>query len=379
MKVVFVSNYINHHQTPFSEVLYHRLGEGYHFIQTEPMEGERLRMGWEVEKKDVPYLVCSYEEEQRCRSLIQDADLALVGWTPRLDLFEKRLGSGKLTLRVSERIYRQGRIRALSPRGLAAKYREHVRYRRDPVYLLCAGAYVAGDFSLIGAYPGKMLRFGYFPPTRQYETGDLFSKKPSGDCLEMVWAGRMIPLKHPEYALRLAGELAGEGRRFVLHMAGGGQMEGPLKEQARQAGLSRQVHFYGFQKPEEVRDLMERCHILLFTSDSQEGWGAVVNEGMNGGCAVVASRLAGAVPFLVEDGKNGLIFDGGYRDFSVKVKSLFDRPERIAPLGGNALRTILETWNAQRAAEACLDFYDGWRAGALRLPLAGPFSRAERI
>ena len=46
MTITFVSNYINHHQIPFSDACYRKLGEGYCFVQTEPMEEERLAMGW---------------------------------------------------------------------------------------------------------------------------------------------------------------------------------------------------------------------------------------------------------------------------------------------------------------------------------------------
>ena len=134
-------------------------------------------MGWAVDAKKIPYVILAYEEEERCRQLIEEADLVLAGWTLRTDLFEKRLGSGKLTLRISERIYREGQWKFLSPRGLIAKYKEHIRYRNKPVYLLCAGAYVASDFSLIHAYPGKMFRFGYFPKTRYTDMKALWEKK----------------------------------------------------------------------------------------------------------------------------------------------------------------------------------------------------------
>lgn len=49
MKTVFISNYINHHQIPFSDALYGQLGKDYHFIQTEPMEAERAQMGWALD------------------------------------------------------------------------------------------------------------------------------------------------------------------------------------------------------------------------------------------------------------------------------------------------------------------------------------------
>lgn len=162
VKAVFISNYINHHQIPFSNALYEQLGDDYHFIQTEPMEEERIAMGWGLDAATLPYVVWADREEERCRKLIEEADLVFAGWTKRLDLVLPRLSSGKLTFRVSERIYREGQWKAISPKGLLAKYKEHIRFRNQPVWLLCCGAYVASDFSLIGAYPGKKLKFGYF-------------------------------------------------------------------------------------------------------------------------------------------------------------------------------------------------------------------------
>ena len=110
MKAVFISNYINHHQIPFSNALYEQLGDDYHFIQTEPMEEERIAMGWGLDAATLPYVVWADREEERCRKLIEEADLVFAGWTKRLDLVLPRLSSGKLTFRVSERIYREGPV-----------------------------------------------------------------------------------------------------------------------------------------------------------------------------------------------------------------------------------------------------------------------------
>ena len=99
VKAVFISNYINHHQIPFSNALYDQLGDDYHFIQTEPMEEERIAMGWGLDAATLPYVVWADREEERCRKLIEEADLVFAGWTKRLDLVLPRLSSGKLTFR----------------------------------------------------------------------------------------------------------------------------------------------------------------------------------------------------------------------------------------------------------------------------------------
>lgn len=123
MKTVFISNYINHHQIPFSNALYERLGEDYVFIQTEAMEEKRVQMGWALDEKKIPYVLLAYEQEELCRQLIMDADLVLAGWTARTDLFLPRMEAGKLTVRISERIYREGQIKAVSPGGLRQNLR----------------------------------------------------------------------------------------------------------------------------------------------------------------------------------------------------------------------------------------------------------------
>ena len=194
MKVVFISNYINHHQLPFCNAMRKRLGEDFIFIQSQPMEEERKTMGWSLNLDQISYVKCLYnpEEEEECKNLIEEADVVLAGWTDRIDLVIKRMSQHKLTVRISERIYREGQWKFISPKGLAAKYKEHIRFRKDPAYLLCAGAYVASDFNLIHAYPDKMYKFGYFPTARRYHLDKLFAMKDSSGMIEIVFAGRFI-------------------------------------------------------------------------------------------------------------------------------------------------------------------------------------------
>ena len=138
MKVTMISNYINHHQIPFSNAFCNTEGVEYCFIQTEPMEEERVKMGWGLDPKSLPYVKLVYEEEEACRQLIMDSDILLVGWQEREELIKPRLDANKFTIRMSERLYREGQYKAVSPRGLMRKYREHTKYRNGNVYLLCA-------------------------------------------------------------------------------------------------------------------------------------------------------------------------------------------------------------------------------------------------
>lgn len=380
MTVTFISNYINHHQIPFSNACYQRLGGSFHFIQTEPMEQERIAMGWNPQGTGLPYVVCLYEEEERCRRLILESDILIAGWTEREDLIGARLETGKATIRISERLYREGQWKAVSPRGLIKKFREHTRYRKNQAYLLCAGAYVPSDFHIIGAYPGKMYRWGYFPETVYYTKEQWESLKPEDGKVHLVWAGRFIPLKHPEFMIRLADILKEQGKSFHIHMVGSGEMEEELKQQAKAGKMEDSITFYGFLKPEKVRQIMEQSHIHVFTSNHLEGWGAVVNEAMNSGCAEVINVQVGAAPYLITDGENGLVYqDGSFEKMAEAVLYFFEHPEDRKRMGRRAYETITTLWNAEHAAEELIRFSEGILQGKEEPAKEGPLSMAPII
>lgn len=358
MILTFVSNYINHHQIPVSGELYRLLGDGYTFIQTEPVEEERLRMGWQDESGKLPYLKLFYEEPERCRELILDSDVVVFGGTDEESYIQPRLTAGKLVLRYSERIYKSGQWKAVSPRGLKKKYEDHTRYRKAPVYLLCAGGYVASDFHLVRAYPEKMLKWGYFPETKrlgEQEKEALLQKHKEGS-VSLMWAGRFIDWKHPELPILLAEYLKEKGYAFHLSMVGGGDMEEELRRMVQEKGLAGEVTFHGYLQPAKVREMMEQTEVYLFTSDYKEGWGAVLNEAMNSGCAVLASHAIGAVPFLLRHEENGLVFESGnLKDMEEKAEMLLKNPAGRKRLGDAAYETILREWNAETAADRLVE------------------------
>lgn len=380
MNAVFVSNYINHHQIPFCEAMEEVTGHRFLFVQTEQMEQERLRMGW---KEEAPsYVIRLWEEPERAKEAILSCDVLLAGWAPEAEsLVQERLEtSDRVTFRISERLYKEGQWKAVSPRGLVSKVRQYTRYANKPYYLLCAGGYVASDFQIIRAFPGKKLRWGYFPPCRHYAPGELRRIKKEAETdrgPELVWAGRFVDFKHPEMALRLAGDLKRRGEPFHLTIAGGGDGEERFRSALQEQDLTKKVTVLGLTSPETVRSAMERAEIFVFTSDAGEGWGAVVNEAMNSGCAVIAGNEAGAVPFLLRNGENGLVYESRkYDQLLAGVIRLLHDPQEAAALGERAQETITDLWNADRAARALWDVAEGILAGEglARVPREGPAS-----
>ncbi len=357
MKVTFISNYINHHQIPLSNALYELLDGNYYFIQTEPMEEDRVKMGWGAEVEEIPYLLKYYEQETKCRELLLESDVVIFGGDYDSRIVRERIGKGLLSIRYFERIYKTGQWKRFSPRGLIRKYQDHVRFRGENVYLLCAGGYVADDFHLIGAYPGKMMQWGYFPMNHQYDMEELLNKKAEKDVPLLLWTGRMLDWKHPEYAVLLAKGLKEKGYDFRLHMVGNGEMKETVTEMVGRFGLAEVVSFFEFMPPKAIREKMEEADIYLMTSDRNEGWGAVENEAMNSGCALIASHMVGATPYLVKHGENGLVFESdNMQSLITETEKVLKDAEYRRKLGRNAYETIDKTWNAKEAAGRLVEF-----------------------
>ena len=369
MKLVFVSNYFNHHQLSFCDALYELLEGSFCFLQTQPMEEERVKMGWQAQER--PYVRYAQADgtsttgpeavadrnpdgetaDTGWRQLLLAADVVIFGGCDDESYIQERLAAGRPIFRYNERLYKEGQWKAISPRGLLQKYKDHTRYRKAPVYFLCAGVYVPCDYHLIHAYPGKMLRFGYFPETRVYEAGQPFDRKEPGSIL---WAARMIDWKHPELVVKTAAYLKEhlEGIPFHITMIGGGELETEVHRLAEELGVTEEITFPGYLGPDEVRAAMETSQIYLVTSDRKEGWGAVINEAMNSGCAVVADHMIGAAPYLIRQGKNGVMYrDGDEQELFRTVEQLLRDPEKCRRLGENAQQTIAGEWNARTAAE----------------------------
>ncbi|MBQ9761479.1 MAG: glycosyltransferase [Oscillospiraceae bacterium] len=291
-------------------------------------------------------------------ALINDADAVIAGAAPD-DMLLERIRAGKLLLRYSERPFKK-KTCCLRRIGHAVRFRQRDLWKKN-IYMLCASAYAAGDYASVGMYRGRTYRWGYFPPVKEYDADTLMSRKKRN---MLMWCGRFIDWKHPDDAILVAKKLKNQGYDLRLNMVGTGVMETQLRQLVERYGLTNQVRFMGAMTPDQVRLQMEETGVYLFTSDRQEGWGAVLNEAMNSGCAVVANHAIGSVPFLIRDGENGSIYRSGDLDMLYeKVKQLLDWPEEQKRMGLEAYRTIAAEWNVKVAAERFCNLLQRMLAG----------------
>lgn len=374
MRLTFLSNYYNHHQKYISKE-FNEIVDSYRFVSTSEMREERKVLGYG--ETVLPEYVCAYEANpDLINQRIYDSDVVLIGAAPN-DLVRSRIKHSKCVFRYAERPFKKkDTLIKYLPRFI----QWHISNPPSrPIYLLCASAYTAYDYSRYGLYKDKVYKWGYFPETKYYDIDRALENKSANTIL---WCGRFLDWKHPDDAIEIAKRLKTDGRDFEMKIIGIGVMERELMQRVAEAALDDCVTFLGSMRPEQVRTHMEQAGIYLFTSDRKEGWGVVLNESMNSGCAVVASHAIGSVPYLIDDGENGFVYKCGDVDMLYeKVRCLLDAPEEQKRLGRNAYRTITETWNAKVAAERFVKLASRILTGEQSPVLYedGPCSQAEII
>ena len=381
MKVTFFSNFMNHHQLSFCHAMNRLTGGEFTFVATTAIPQEQLQLGYRDMNKQFPFVLTTYDNEQHVQmaeKLAIDSDVVIFGSAPEKYLL-LRLKENRLTFRYSERLYKEGLPLRKIPRAFAYAWLHHGRFMRKPLYMLCASAYTAADCAVFGNYWGRTYKWGYFPEVKKHVLDKLFIQKRKNKKVSILWVARLIELKHPEATIHLAEKLKQNGYDFDMNLIGNGNLEKQIEQMICDKKLEDCVHLLGAMSPEEVREHMEAADIFLFTSDFNEGWGAVLNESMNSACAVVASHAIGSVPFLLEDGKNGYIYCNGNMDsLYERVAKLLDQPELREQLGREAYHTLAAAWNADVAAERFVVLAQSLLEGTTAdLFESGPCSRAK--
>lgn len=375
MKLVFISNYMSAHQFHLSNEFYKQLEGSYLFVATDKMTDERRQLGW-------PEFTASYIVEydvnrpnKEIQQMITDADYVIIGSAPYC-LVRDRLQRGKITFAYTERLYKR------KPSFLKLGFHwmrfffQYGIYKK--AYLLCASAYSAGDFARLHIFKGKSYKWGYFTKVeKNTDIQTILSQKISSSIL---WVARFIDWKHPEIALICARKLKDKGFKFQLNMIGNGVLEERTRQMIIELGIEDCVRVLGSLPNDTVYEYMKQTAILLFTSDRNEGWGAVVNEAMSSGCAMVANSSIGSAPFLIKNGENGVVYDEENMDSLVeKLSSLLTDVSYRERIAANAINTMRNVWNPYEAAARFIRLAENLSKGDSTPYEEGPCSVAPII
>ena len=353
-KLVLFSNYLNHHQQPLADAFYELLGDSFAFVATMPVDDLELKGGKDYSSRE--YCVVAAKDctsKALAMNLARTSEICIFG-AQSLDYAIERAKQPNcgLSFEFGERWLKRGWINVLSPH-LRRWWLNYQRYfRHKPFYKLNASAFAAADHRKLHTYEGRCYRWGYFtavPEKNEVEAS--LDVSTSGIAPTFMWCARFLKWKHPELPVLMAEKLRQKGHRFVIDFYGSGEEEASTRALASHLGLEDCIHFLGAVPNEQVLQAMRQHDIFLFTSDSNEGWGAVANESMSQGCALVGSDAIGSVPFLLKHRENGMIFKScNVESLTEQVEWLLNHPFEMNRIQQAAIETMQNVWSPKQAA-----------------------------
>jgi glycosyltransferase involved in cell wall biosynthesis len=306
------------------------------------------------------------------------SDIVIIGSASE-EYIKARLTDNKITFRYNERWFKNNYKLLLSPRTLYNIWDRHIKFRNKNLYMLCASAYTSNDVSIFFAYPNKCYKWGYFTKVEDIDIDDILKRKQQS-CIKLLWVGRFVKYKHPEMLIELAINLKKKELDFQIEMVGDGLLKKDIISHIKKNKLSNNVSLLGALPNDVIIQKMRESNVFIFTSDRNEGWGAVLNEAMSNGCAVVASHAIGSVPFLIENLKNGLIFESENVESLVKqVEFLINNRDRCDDFARNAYRSLFHLWSPKNAVENFVSLASSLLFNTLDVIELGPCSKAEPL
>lgn len=355
MTFIYFINYLNHHQVAITDQLFDQLGSDFTCFCTAPRCIYEMKGGEDF--GDRPYCLNvteNIEHYNLALRMAREADVCVFGASSSIFAIERaKNNKNGISLELGERWLKKGFINMLSPNFIKWFYNYHRYYKKANFYRLCASAYAPGDLNFVRAYLGRCIRWGYFirENNAQYNNRE----RENSNAIKIMWCGRFIKWKHPELAIILAYRLKLKGYDFIINMFGSGERMSNVKKLASKLNVCDRITFCGSLSNDSVISEMRKHEIFLATSDYNEGWGVVVNEAMLAGCAVVASKSMGSVPYLINAGYNGFTYEANsLNQIEDIVTRLINDPSLIKEVGINARNTITSIWSSKNAVHQLL-------------------------
>jgi glycosyltransferase involved in cell wall biosynthesis len=364
MRILQVTSIISHHQLPLARCLAATVGnDNFRFVVNRLTDPERRELGWNTSEDD-PWILRPNDvaaERKEFERWWDEADVVFCG-ERLLAQFKQRLDKGRLTFHMSERWWKPpiGMARLLHPRFalMAQRFR---RLAASPhFHYLPMGALAAADMRRIARFRGRMWRWGYYTATPV----PLPSCERPASSFNVLWAGRMLDWKRIEDLIRAFSLLVKEQPDATLTLVGSGSQQAGLEKLAMKILPPGSFLFTPPRPMAEIFMLMRQQHVYVLPSTGAEGWGAVVNEAMAEGCAVIASDAAGSARSIIRHGENGLLFSPGdwqrLGELLVSVARDAALRQRLAEAGQ---RTMLECWSPRVAADRFCEVSSALLAG----------------
>ena len=179
----------------------------------------------------------------------------------------------------------------------------------------------------------------------------IFQIKNDGKKI-VLYAGRITLQKGPEYFLNVARKVLEYNTNVLFVMAGSGDMEFKIMNDAAMMGISDRVLFTGFLRGAELKHIYKMADIFVMPSVS-EPFGIAALESIIHGTPVIISKQSG-VSEVVQNALKVDFWD--IDEMANKILSVLEFPSLRQTLQSNGQNEVgTFTWDT--AANECLKLY----------------------
>jgi glycosyltransferase involved in cell wall biosynthesis len=218
--------------------------------------------------------------------------------------------------------------------------------------LLWVGSLNKDYYEAYGADPEQLFFCPYTVDNEHFQSEILKAKERREKLIEtldidqslpvIVYAGKLMRRKNAHILLKAFLESCelNNGAIGNLIFVGDGELRNEIELKISQTKYKRYIRIAGFQNQSELPSYYDLADLFVIPSE-KEPFGLVVNEAMNGSCAVIGTDEVGACRDLVEEGKNGYIVKAGCSE-SLKEKLLIATSDmsRLKQMGKESLAKI---------------------------------------
>ncbi len=172
-----------------------------------------------------------------------------------------------------------------------------------------------------------------------------------------AYIGRISPEKSLDVLLKAFAKVSQERDDARLAIVGDGPYRFKLRRQIKQLGISEKTVQFGFVPHDElIAQNIPRVADIFITASKTENQPMSILEAMAFGLPIVGARAKG-IPELVEDGRDGLLFEpDDVDDMAAQMLASIQDPTALKEMSNNALLTA-DAHTIERTVDRLEDVY----------------------
>ena len=172
--------------------------------------------------------------------------------------------------------------------------------------------------------------------------------------IDILFSGRMVPEKKPDFALRVAQGVAKRiGQRLKMEVMGNGPLLSDLEARVALIAPDVDVTFAGHVSQSEIPAIFKRSKLFVFPTGG-DVWGVVANEACMAGVPVLVSPHAGVAGELIRDGVNGRVLPLDINDWIDAAAQILAEPDLWAKMSAEAKCAVVP-YSFKNAAYGIVD------------------------